>query len=457
MQFQPDSQARWHSLYRSGLRMLSPNVWKSRVVFWGGALAVGAIAALFAVAGNYAIDLFRHVPETSRWLPFLACPVGLVAVLWLTRHWFPGTEGSGIPQAIAALETKGEEARSHLLSLRIAFGKILLTFLGLLSGASIGREGPTVHVGASIMYSLGRIARFPRHDLERGLILAGGAAGVAAAFNTPIAGIIFAIEEMSRSFEERTSGTLLIAVILAGVTAVAIKGNYTYFGSTSAALSFSGWPLVFLCGILGGLLGGTFSKIVIGGSQRIAPLLGRYPYRIAVVCGLAIAVAGLFSDATTYGTGYQEAKGILTGVSHMGVLFPFLKMTASIASYLSGIPGGIFAPSLAAGAGLGADLARFFPAVPVAAVVVLGMVSYFSGVVQAPITSFVIVMEMIDNQNMLFPLMSASLIAYGASRLICREPIYRALARNFTASRPPASDPESPSADAPENTGGRSP
>lgn len=418
-------------IYRSALRMLSPRAWKSRLVFWGGALAVGAIAALFADAGNYAIDLFHYVPKTASWLPFLACPAGLMAVLWLTRHWFPGTEGSGIPQAIAALETRSETWRTRLLSLRIAFGKILLTFLGLLSGASIGREGPTVHVGASIMYSLGRITHFSRRDLERGLILAGGAAGVAAAFNTPIAGIIFAIEEMSRSFEERTSGTMLIAVILAGVTAVAIKGNYTYFGSTSATLGFSGWPLVFLCGIGGGMLGGIFSVVVVHGARRIAPLIARHPYRIAAIAGLFIATAGLLSHATTYGTGYQEAKGILTSGMNLGMFFPFLKIIASIASYLSGIPGGIFAPSLAAGAGLGADLAHYFPSVPTAAVVVLGMVSYFSGVVQTPITAFVIVTEMTDNQSMLFPLMTASLLAYATSRMICHVPIYRALAHNF--------------------------
>ena len=148
-----------------------------------------------------------------------------------------------------------------MLSLRIAFGKILVTLVALASGASIGREGPTVQVGASIMHALRRYARFPALDIDRGLVLAGGAAGIAAAFNTPLAGVVFAIEELSRSFEERTSGVILTAVIVAGVTALALVGNYTYFGRTSVALTVPQmWVAVPVCGILGGLLGGLFSR-----------------------------------------------------------------------------------------------------------------------------------------------------------------------------------------------------
>lgn len=422
----------------SRLRAMSVAQWQMRLVFWGGAFVVGATAALFATAAEYANNAVRHWVAWAAWLPFIVSPLGLIGVLWLTRHAFPAAEGSGIPQAIAALELKSDAGRARLLSLRVAVGKIILTLGGLLSGASIGREGPTVHVGAAIMYSVGRLAHFPPHTRERGLILAGGAAGIAAAFNTPIAGIMFAIEEMSRSFEERTSGTLLVAVIIAGVTATAINGNYTYFGSTTAALGGNAWWIVPVCGVVGGLFGGAFSQALIVCTRRIAPFIARYPYRVAAGCGLAIAVLGLLSGETTYGTGYDEAKNILTEAHPAALLYPVYKLLATIASYLSGIPGGIFAPSLAAGAGLGADLAHLFPSAPVAAVIVLGMVSYFSGVVQTPITAFVIVMEMTGNHAMLLPLMAASFIAYGTSRLVCPEPIYRVLARRFlTAESPP--------------------
>ena len=180
--------------------------WRVRLVFWSGAILIGAVCAGFAIVSEHANQTFQYLASHWPWLPFILTPGALVAILWATRNWFPGAQGSGIPQAIAALQL---EERSSLLSIRIAIGKILLTTLGLVCGASIGREGPSVHIGASLMHSLGRFAHFPAHYMERGLILAGGAAGIAAAFNTPMAGIVFAIEEMSKSFEQRTNGIVM--------------------------------------------------------------------------------------------------------------------------------------------------------------------------------------------------------------------------------------------------------
>jgi H+/Cl- antiporter ClcA len=132
-----------------------------------------------------------------------------------------------------------------------------------------------------------------------------------------------------------------------------------------------------------------------------------------------------------FGTGYAQVKAMLESGTPLPWNFGILKFAATALSTISGIPGGIFSPSLAVGAGLGADVAHFFPAAPLGAIVLLGMVSYFAGVVQAPITAFVIVTEMTENHNMVLPLMVASLIAYASSRLICREGIYHALAKGF--------------------------
>ena len=150
---------------------------------------------------------------------------------WAAHSLFPGSQGSGIPQAIAARHLKDDSVRSGLLSARLTIGKIILTLLGLACGASIGREGPTVQIGASIMLGTAKLGGIGR---ERGLILAGSAAGVAAAFNTPLAGVVFAIEEMSRAFESRTSGLVLIAVILAGMASLGLVGNYNYFGHSTS-------------------------------------------------------------------------------------------------------------------------------------------------------------------------------------------------------------------------------
>lgn len=412
---------------------MSVSAWKIRLVFFGGALLVGLVAALFAIGSDYANEWFRHQANQSVYMPFIITPIGLMILVWLTRTVFPGAQGSGIPQSIATIEMTRHEDRARLLSLRIAAGKILLTIGGLFSGASIGREGPTVHVGAAIMYSLGNLAKFPSHFMERGLVMAGGAAGIAAAFNTPLAGIMFAIEEMSRSFEQRTSGTLITAVAIAGITAIALQGNYTYFGSAKIEIDVisSAILAIFVCGIIGGVTGGLFGFLLINGSRWITPFQLRRPLLVAGICGVIIALVGYASGGLSYGTGYEEAKQLLAGDDGIDNGFSFYKIIATLASYLSGIPGGIFAPSLSAGAGLGSIVSPWFSATPATAITILCMVGFFSAVVQTPLTAIIIVMEMTDNQTLLLPIMLTAFIAYGISRIINPDAIYRALAIPF--------------------------
>jgi len=443
-------------LKRQTSALLSIKQWRIRLALWGGAVLVGLAATGFALASAEADAFFHYLMDYSPYLALLIAPAGLMLAVLLTRTLFPGAQGSGIPQTLASCEAgTATTLRDQLLSLRIAVGKILLTVLGLCSGASIGREGPTVHVGAAIMYSMGKLMKFPPHYMERALIMAGGAAGIAAAFNTPLAGIVFAIEEISRSFEEKTNGIVLTAVLLAGVLAMGLQGNYSYFGTTAANLpTLHDWIVVPFCGVLGGLAGGLFSQVLIHGSRRLAPLLRQFPLRVAAICGLAVALIGLLSGNLTYGTGYEEAKLIITQQGEIPPSYPIYKILATIASYLSGIPGGIFAPSLAAGAGFGANLAAWFPEVPIAAVIVLGMAGYFTGVVQTPITAFVIIMEMTSNQTMLLPLMAVAFIAHGTSRLVCPEPIYRALALAFLpqVATPSGTEKSGPDEDKPAAT-----
>ncbi|MHB8254196.1 MAG: chloride channel protein [Acidiferrobacter sp.] len=407
--------------------------WKLRLVFWGGAVLVGLSAVALTKLGNLANNTFSDLYQHWPWAPFLVSPAGLVLSLWLTRRFFPGAQGSGIPQVIAALDRRTQGWSSHLLSVRIAIGKILITTLGLFAGASIGREGPTVHVGASLTSAAGHLAGIKRPQLERALILAGGAAGIAAAFNTPIAGIMFAIEELAHGFEEHASGTIIVTILIAGLTAVAIEGNYTYFGVTQAALTPREWLLVPVSGVVGGFAGGLFSRLILDLTQRLRTTLFRYPYRMALALGLTLAIIGAISGGSSFGTGYPQARALVLGSAHLPWFFPVTKWLASLASYISGIPGGLFAPALATGAGVGADIGRFFPDAPLQAAVILGMVSYLSGVVQTPITAFVIVMEMTANSAMLFPLMAAALIATWVSRLLCRQSIYQGLAARLVA------------------------
>jgi H+/Cl- antiporter ClcA len=438
MPMTPERRAWLRRLAR--MPLVSPRLWLRRLVFWIGATLVSVIAIGFATGADLAMRAFQWALDGRPWLAFAIAPAGLAVSLLLTRHVFPGAQGSGIPQVIAALHMTDEAVVARVLSLRIAVGKVLLTLLGLASGASLGREGPTVQVGASIMYAVGKRLRLPRAELQRALVLAGGAAGIAAAFNTPLAGVVFAIEELSHSFEARTSGVVFTAVIIAGVTTLGLMGNYTYFGHTSAELEFGPrWAAVALCGVVGGLAGGLFSSALLmfarGLPGRTGLFLARHPVLFAALCGLAIAGCGWLSDGSTYGTGYAQARGIVEGHSTLPASYAALKLVANVVSYISGIPGGIFAPALAVGAGLGEWLSHIVPSATSGAVVLLGMVAYFSGVVQAPITATVIVMEMTDNQRMTIPLMAAAFLAFGVSRLVCRRPIYTALARRFVAAQ----------------------
>ena len=429
---------------RHRVGLLSLRLWLRHMLFWGGAVGVGLAATAFALSSDYAHELFRRVVTVSPWLPLLVTPLTLAGVAALTQRYFKGAEGSGIPQTIAALRMPEGGNRDTVLSLRLAAAKMLLTCVGLAGGASVGREGPTVQVGAALLYNLRWLVRFPRHLMERGLIVAGGGAGVAAAFNTPLAGVVFAIEEMARSFEERSSGTLITAVIIAGLAAVYVQGNYTYFGATSATLAgASGWLGVLLCGLTGGLLGGGFSRLLLAFSTHGLPghagvFVRTHPVGFAAACGLALALIGLASGSAIYGSGYVEAKHLLEGTGTVSAGYGIWKMLATLVSFVSGIPGGLFAPSLSAGAGIGQFVAGWLDPADAGALIVIGMAAYFAGVVQAPITAFVIVMEMTDNHAMVVPLMLATLLATAVSRVVCPRPLYKALATNYLARVRPA-------------------
>ncbi|MGZ3305266.1 MAG: chloride channel protein, partial [Asticcacaulis sp.] len=197
-------------------RWMSLKHWRSQLVFWSGGLFVGIVAVFLAIAADKAQAEFSVMRHAVFWLPLIITPAGFAASSYVTRRWFAGSQGSGIPQVIAATDIVRHhpEAVGNLVSIRIAVGKVILLLFGLLCGAPLGREGPTVQIGAALMRMTGRIGGIVSN--ESALLLAGGATGVAAAFNTPLAGIIFAIEELGKSFEQRTSGTVIFTVMLAG-------------------------------------------------------------------------------------------------------------------------------------------------------------------------------------------------------------------------------------------------
>ena len=428
---------------RRPLQNLSLDIatYRRRALFIMGGVVVGCLAVAMAVVADRVQQAFGIIVQHWHWAPFLITPAGFGVSAYLTRRYFPGAQGSGIPQVIAARKLDMMEDRNKLVSVRLAVAKIGLLMLGLLCGASSGREGPTVQVGAATMAVLGRL----EPHRQPGLLLAGSAAGIAAAFNAPLAGIIFGIEEMSRSFEQRSSVLVLVTVIVAGLTSLTLLGNYTYFGEGHGAM-LTGWqwlsvPVVVLAG---GLLGGLFSRAVVSVARRrflgpLAPLVASHPVILAITCGLLVALCGAASDNSIFGTGYTQAQAILDA-HQVPWLFGPLKLVATALSTISGIPGGIFSPSLSVGAGLGYSLSTFLPGVPIDTLAILCMAAYLSGVVQAPITSAVIVSEMTADHSLILPIMICAVGASAVSRLISREGLYHALAARL-APPSPAEDP----------------
>lgn len=434
------------TIVRIGRAISSPalrELWH-RGLAWGlGPLLIGLAAVLLAKGSEYATQLNKAMFSSQPLLPFLVLPAGFALLAYLGTRFAPGTQGSGIPQTIAALDATFIIKDSKLLSLRIAIGKALLTLGGVTIGASIGREGPMVQIGASIMHAFYGRGPFQSASQRRIFILAGGAAGIAAAFNTPLAGIMFAIEELSKKHVFNANSSTLITVILSGLISLSLLGNYTYFGTTGVSLDWqSSAVAIIVCGVVGGAAGGVFSRLFIAATfglpVRIAALIKKHPLLFAALCGLVLAALGYFSAGIVFGTGYEPTRLTLQDDIVLPWYFGVTKMAATLLSSVSGIAGGVFAPSLAVGAGVGDNLSSLFPSLaPHAAVILLVMAAYLSGVTRAPVTSFIIMMEMTNSHQMLLPLMSASVVASAVSKLICRKSLYHALAEKFLPTRPP--------------------
>lgn len=408
-------------------------VWVGRFLVLAFAVLAGLSIVAFTWLCEHALAGFDKLAAHARWLPFIWTPSLLAALVWLTRRFAAGAAGSGIPQVMAALDPSvGEGERNLFVSLRLSVAKALLTAGGLLAGLAMGREGPSVQIAAGVMHHARRYIPQGTPVSTHGLLVAGGAAGIAAAFNAPLAGIMFAIEELSRRFEQRNSGLIIAAIVLAGLMAVSAFGNSTYFGVIRVPPLAPGFIFPALAVTLAsGALGGLFARLTHDSLTDTKGRFGRWrqarPVAFAAACGLAIAVIGWVSGGATFGSGYDYTRHLLEGRIELPLLYVTLRFVATWLAVWSGVPGGVFAPSLAIGAGLGMDVAIFTGwDGGSTALIALGMAGFLAAVTQAPLTAFIIVMEMVDGHAMVLTLMAAALGASLVSRWISR-PLYTSL------------------------------
>ena len=419
--------------------------WLARIVVLAYAAAAGLSVVAFSKLCDLAQAGFTHVVALHPLMPLAWTTACTALVVWLTRRFAPGAAGSGIPQVMATLDpafAPGE--RSTLVSLRLSLAKMVLTAGSLLGGLASGREGPSVQIAAGVMQHARRW--LPPHPgiSEHGLLVAGGAAGIAAAFNAPLAGVMFAIEELASRLEQRSSGLIIAAIVLSGLMGVSFFGNSTYFGVIEVpSLHYAMWWPALVLVLAAGGLGGFFARLLqtslTGTGDRLGRWRAAHPVAFAGACGLAAGAIGIASHGATFGSGYGYTRSLLQGQVDVPVLYVTLRVVATWLAVWSGVPGGIFAPCLAIGAGVGHDIAVLTGAhADSAALIAIGMAAFLAAVTQAPMTSFIIVMEMVGGHSMVLSLMAAALGASLVSRWIAR-PIYATLAHAIVARTQPAS------------------
>jgi H+/Cl- antiporter ClcA len=265
--------------------------------------------------------------------------------------------------------------------------------------------------------------------------VAGGSAGLAAAFNTPLAGVTFAIEELSGDRFHAIKDFVLMAIIVAAIAAKSLTGEYTYFGRLADPSDVSLLTIVII-GIGGGAAGALFSTALIRGMRALSPWrTGAVGMGVTVVCSWAVLAIAVLFGVRVLGPGNEAASTLVQGQMGGWVAgFPLLKAAATLFTYWSGLAGGIFAPCLSIGAALGAVIATMTGG-SVASGAMVGMASFLSGTIQAPITSFVIIFEMTGHHSFLLPIMTGSLLGMLTARGVGAAHLYQELAAAYEESQ----------------------
>ena len=404
--------------------------------FWIAAVLVGLAAVYFTkfitIAQAFNTEVFEKHPY---WMSAFT-PVAFVAATAICKYLAPHAGGSGIPQVLHAASLPSEAGveitKTGILSVRTAIVKVASTGIGLIGGASIGGEGPTVQISGSIFAVAGNYIRkyFPKVDFHSYIVAAAGA-GIASAFNTPLGGVVFALEEVAIGDFGKLRHLVMLGVIIAGLTAQALEGDKLYFGHF-ALVETPGMFLVLaiFIGAVGGLCGAVFSRVV--SSDRLYRLKINWWQR-ALGCGVAVSVIGLtFSlcgfPGATAGSGYESTRAfMLASSTNFPIFLPLGKMAATAFSTLSGMGGGILAPSLSIGAFLGAALGKLVFLSDPRVCALLGMVAYFTGAFQIPMTAVIVVMEMTAEHDLIIPMMVAGLTAFLVARVVMPVPLYHLL------------------------------
>jgi CIC family chloride channel protein len=410
------------------------------------AVLVGLLAGLTAVAFRWLLfagedareELLHWAHRHPAW-GWIVLPVlgGIAAGLagYLTRRYAPEAAGSGIPHIKGVLLHLRGMLWQRILPVKFFGGALAIS-----AGLSLGREGPTVQMGAAVGQAVGRALRVSPRSRQT-LIAAGAGAGLAAAFNAPLAGLVFVLEELQRDFSPHIFGTAFVAAVTADVVTRTASGQVPSFHVTGYPVPpLPALPIFALLGVVTGLAGVVYNRCLLGSLNLFARLSRRPPWFPAATVGVLAGLIGwIVPDAL--GGGHGVAEKVLSGhVALAAIPLLFLaKFSLSMFSYGCGVPGGIFAPLLVLGALLGLALGdvahQFLPGLITdpAVFAVVGMAGYFTAIVRAPLTGIVLIVEMTNNYQQMLALLVTCLIAYAVADALGDRPVYEALLKRDLA------------------------
>jgi CIC family chloride channel protein len=403
-------------------------------------LLIGGVGTAFRLLLIKADDLrnelvlWAHAWRYAGWLvPMAVGLLGAAVARWLVVRFAPTAGGSGVQRVEAVFRGEAKPAPHGIVLVKF-FGGLL----AIGSGLALGREGPTVQMGASLSSIISRV--LVKHDEDAKIVMAAGAgAGLAVAFNAPIGGSVFVFEELSSTF----TTWLLMGTLAAATCAVWIMrlflGNHFDFVVSQVSLTavWKGWPFLVLGGMLGAV-GALYNSIIIG-LLRACDRLIRIPTLMrAALIGATVGVTAWFAPAMV-GGGDNLTQGVLSGHYGLAALAGIFVLRFFIGpwSYAAETPGGLFAPMLLLGASLGAlfggVLNHFLPALGVSSVAcaVVGMATLFTACVRAPLTGIILAVEMTGRGDLIVALLGASLVAMVVTTLLDSEPIYETLKRRM--------------------------
>jgi len=397
-------------------------------------LLIGALVGLMAVAFillTERVGMRLYPVGGAAWHRVLIPVVGSLVMGYLLYRYFPDARGSGVPQTKAALYARGGRITAATM-----FGKFFCTSATLASGIPLGREGPTVQVGAGIASVLGRNLGL-RPEKVKALIPVAAAAAIAAAFNTPLAAVLFALEEIVGDLHAPVLGSVVLAAATSWGVLRLLLGNDPLFKVPQYQL-VNPWEFAIyaVLGVAGGLVSVAFTKLLLGMRERFLKLSRKTVPFQPVIGGIVVGLMGWFVPQVL-GVGYEHVGAVLNGgmALRVMVLLLVLKLFAVTTSYASGNAGGIFGPSLFLGAMLGGTIGtvahNLFPyhAATAGAYALVGMGTVFAGIVRAPMTSVVMIFEITRDYAVIVPLMISNLVSLFIATRLQKQPIYEALAR----------------------------